>query len=105
MGRVPGLGVRGTPGFRIPQESHDRCGDKEEFREGRHFELEPDEETERLMVAHMGSWHEMRKAELLQLAEKLGCNIYLAAYLRSLKNKMELVFGLLGHTANNRAGV
>ena len=34
------------------------------------------QETEKHLVDEMEAWEEMRKAELLALAEKLGCSIY-----------------------------
>jgi len=39
----------------------------------------------------------MEKAELLAFAEKLGCNIYLAGYLKHLNEKLEIIADVFGN--------
>ncbi len=55
-----------------------------------------DDETEALLLDEMEAWHEMQKAELLALAEKLGCSIYLAGYLKYIDDKLECVAEAFG---------
>jgi hypothetical protein len=53
------------------------------------------------MLDEMDAWDKEEKAELLAFAEKFGCNIYLAAYLRHLNFKLDMVADALasGKTA------
>jgi len=55
-----------------------------------------DDETEKRLLDEMEAWQEARAAELVALAEKLGCSIYLAAYLKQLDSKLELIGNVFG---------
>ena len=55
-----------------------------------------EDQTERLLLDEMDAWEERRKADLLAFAEKLGCNIYLAAYLQHLNEKLSFIADTFG---------
>jgi len=54
-------------------------------------EPELDEETEKRLLDEIEARDEQEKAETLAFAERLGCSIYLAGYLRYLNTKLDIV--------------
>ena len=54
-------------------------------------EPEPDDEEWKQLLDELDARDKREKAELLAFADKLGCSIYLAAYLRHLNDKLEIV--------------
>jgi hypothetical protein len=60
---------------------------------GASFAAEPElsNEEEKRLLDDMKAKQEQEKVESLALAERLGCGIYLAAYLRFLNSKFEVI--------------
>jgi hypothetical protein len=60
--------------------------------------LPPDDELIQGMLDEMEEWQERQKAELLAFAERFGCRfVYLAAYLRHLDRKLEIIADVFGN--------
>lgn len=62
-------------------------------------EPEPDEAELKQLLDEIEAEDKQEKEELLAFAEKLGCSIYLAAYLRHLNAKLGIIADAFGKTA------